>query len=389
MKLALLNDFAEEGWFSMDLLSEQLRNQLAANSRRWNCQAQFIRPRFLRTVSALENQRLLRPFRATMKNVDRLLNRWHTYPRMVRPHRTAFDAFHVCDHSYAHLVHSLPEDRTGVCCCDLDAFRCLLSPDAEVRPQWFCRMMERVLCGLQKAAKVFCISKYTLQQIQHHGLVPSERLVYAPLGVTDEFHTDALHDAYYLADFAKDGLSSRKIVLNVGSCIDRKRIDVLLEAFAELKRHHPNVLLVQIGGVWTEQQWKMICQLQLAEDVVQYRGVSRNTLAAFYRQANVVVQPSQAEGFGLPLLEAIASGANVVASDLEVLREVGGDAALFVDVGDAFEFAAVANQILAGEVTIPGEVKQQQAHQYTWVRHAEIVATTYQQMLLTGTKQAA
>src|SRR5260370_11326180 len=93
--------------------------------------------------------------RGVATNMDRLLNRHWYYPRHLRNRTREFDVFHVCDHSYAQLIHALPPQRAGVYCHDLDTFRCLFEPQQEPRPAWFRWMALRVLRGLQKAAVVF------------------------------------------------------------------------------------------------------------------------------------------------------------------------------------------------------------------------------------------
>ena len=136
--MAVLCDYPEEGWPSMDLCAEMLLSQLG------NCHADRVRavkycPSFRRRLGRL----VPAMGRWWGENADRLLNRFWDYPHHLRPRRKEFDAFHICDHSYAHLVHALPAERTGVYCHDLDAFRCLLEPGLEPRPRWFRAMARR------------------------------------------------------------------------------------------------------------------------------------------------------------------------------------------------------------------------------------------------------
>src|SRR5262245_56722410 len=127
-RLHVLCDYPEEGWPSMDLVAEMLLGELRARHAD-RIQATRICPPFRRRLSRLPVVRRCR----TAFNVDRLLNRFRDYPRHLRQTAGA-DWFHVCDHSYAHLVHALPPGRAGVFCHDLDAFRCVLEPRSEPRP---------------------------------------------------------------------------------------------------------------------------------------------------------------------------------------------------------------------------------------------------------------
>ena len=167
---------------------------------------------------------------------------------------------------------------------------------------------------MQKAALVFYNTESVRYQILAHGLIDPARLIYAPCGVAPEF-------AYSPEQAAVEEASP--FLLHVGSCIPRKRIDVLLAVFAEARDQTPDLKLIQVGGEWTQQQREQIARLKIGSAIRQMRGLPRRQLAAFYRAAAIVLQTSEAEGFGLPLAEGLACGAVVVASDIPVLREVG------------------------------------------------------------------
>src|SRR5262249_49053853 len=156
------------------------------------------------------------------------------------------------------------------------------------------------------------------------------RLVHAPNGVAPEFQPDARPgDLAVLPE-----IDGRLFLLHVGSCIPRKRIDVLLDLFAAVCSRRPDLRLGQVGGDWTAPQRQQIARLGVGTVVHQVRGVSRGDLAALYRRAAAVLLPSDAEGFGLPVIEGLACGTAVVASDILPLREVGGDAVAYCPVGD-------------------------------------------------------
>ena len=367
-RLAVLRDFPEEGWPSMDLCAEMLLAE--ARTR-----AVGFCPPFRRRFTRMP---WLGRRRAAF-NADRLLNRLWDYPRRLRRRVAAFDLFHVCDHSYAHLVHALPPERTGVYCHDLDAFRCLLEPAREPRPLWFRAMTRNILAGLQKAAVVFYSTAGVRQAIEAHGLINPGRLVHAPYGVAREYTADP-DDPGRAIPFPAPG--GRPFLLHVGSCIPRKRIDVLLSVFARVRERFPDLVLVQVGGQWSEAQQEQITRLGIGRALAQARGLSRSNLAALYRAAAAVVQPSEAEGFGLPVAEALACGAAVVASDLPVLREVGGPAAVYCPVGDIEVWAAaVAECIARPESAPPRAARLAQARRYSWTTHADVILSAYRRLL--------
>jgi glycosyltransferase involved in cell wall biosynthesis len=369
-RLAVVCDYPEEGWPSMDLVAEMLLHQLRTRHAD-RVQAERVCPPFRRRLGVL-------PWvgrRDACRNADRLVNRLWDYPRYLRHHAAAFDLFHLCDHSYAQLVHVLPAERTGVYCHDLDTFRCLLEPRRERRPRWFRAMARHILRGLQKAALVFYSTSPLRTQIERHGLVDPARLVHAPYGVATEF-TPAPEEAADLPAGVRP-----PFVLHVGSCIPRKRIDALLDVFARARASFAGLRLVQVGGEWTVAQREQIARLGIGDAVIQLRGLDRPQLAACYRAAAVLLQPSEAEGFGLPIIEGLACGSLVVASDIPVLREVGGPAAVYCATGDVSQWSATVGRLLSDPASAPApEVRAAQAQRYSWEAQARTIVAAYDRL---------
>jgi len=369
-RLAILCDYLEEVWPSMDLCGEMLARELQLRPRDFSCQR--LLPPFRRRLGRLTPL----PFPGARFNADRLLNRLFDYPRFLREHLQAFDYFHVVDQSYAHLVHSLPAERTGVFCHDLDVFRCLFHPEQEPRPRWFRAMMRRCMRGFSKAAVVFHSTLRTRELILQHGLVSEDRLVHAPYGIAPEFcpqESGTIEDAQLLADLARG-----PYLLHVGNCIPRKRIDVLLDVFASVRSQIPDVRLVKVGGSWTPEQEAQIDRLEIGASLVHKTDLSRADLAAIYRGASVVLLPSEAEGFGLPVIEALACGSVVVASDLATVREVGGDAVVYCPVADVPAWVDSVLRLLRDPATAPARgARLQRAGRYTWAAHAQTIEEAY------------
>ncbi|MBD1847242.1 glycosyltransferase family 4 protein [Cyanobacteria bacterium FACHB-63] len=361
MRAALIFDYPEEQWHSMDLCAQMLLNYWR-NDR--TLQPDRICPSFRHRLTRFPKF----GSRKAAFNSDRLLNRFWDYPNYVKRITAQFDVFHVCDHTYAQLVHELPTNRTGVFCHDIDAFRSIIDPKREPRPRWYRAMSERILDGLQKAAIVFYSTQAVRQQLEHYQLVDCDRLVHAPYGISSEFSVDVDVAVPVKAPF----------VLHVGSCIPRKRIDVLLDVFAELSQADAELHLVKVGGDWTPEQQQQLDRLNIRAKVIHLQSVPTATIAALYRRAEAVLVPSEAEGFGLPLIEALACGAIVVASDLPVLREVAGDAALYCPVGEISTWVKTVQTVLNNPDEAPDRsLRLVQASQYSWQTHAETIMQAY------------
>ena len=378
-RLAILADFPEEGWPSMDLVADML---LLHGEAPGLCEP-------------LHTCRFCPPFRRRATrfpwlgrsgfafNMDRVLNRFWDYPRRLRREKGEFELFHIADHSYAQIVHELPPERTGVFCHDLDAFRCLLEPAREPRPFWFTALTRRILRGLQKAAVVFHSTAEVRRQITHYGLVEPGRLVAAPYGIAQEFTPEPSAEERLPAEI--DQLRSRPYLLHVGSTIPRKRIDVLLQVFAAARRHYPNLALVKVGGPWTAAQQDLLSGLGITDAVTQLIGLERRQVAGLYRKAALVLLPSEAEGFGLPVIEALACGAVVIASDIPTLREVGGEAAVFCPVSDVGAWTDTVCRLLADPAAAPDRsTRLRWAARFSWANHARVIFGAYARLLEEG-----
>lgn len=373
--LAVMTDFPAEGWPSMDLCAEMLLAHLPTAGPN-AVQPTRACPLFRRVASRLP----LVGRKKSAFNADRLLNRFVTYPRHARRLVSQFDLFHVVDHTYAQLVHAVPAKRVGVYCHDLDAFRCLLEPVRDPRPRWFRWLARRILTGMQKAAVVFHSTRAVGDAIREFGLIDADKLVHTPYGVSAEF-THQSDSAVGLLPWLED-LVDRPWVLHVGSCIPRKRIDTLLAVVAAVREKMPDLRLVKVGGEWTAEQRSRMDTLGLTHCVTHVTGLSRTELAEVYRRAPLVLLPSEAEGFGLPVVEALACGAAVVASDLSVLREVGGEAVTYCPVGDVPAWADVVSKHFVDRNGVPDRASRLAwASRYRWATHADTIAAAYHRVL--------
>jgi glycosyltransferase involved in cell wall biosynthesis len=379
LKLAVLCDFVDEGWASMDLVGEMLVQHLRQDHSS-AVETIEIRPRMRRRFHRM-------PFASHQSrlNIDRVLNRFWDYPRRIRRHAASFDVLHIVDHSYSQLVHYLPAARTVVTCHDIDAFRSVLKPPTEIRSTAFKAMARHILRGFRSAARVTCDSVATRDELLRHGLMAPERLVVIPNGVHPS--CSPAPDRQADADVARLVGPERNTVvdiLHVGSTIPRKRIDVLLHAFAALRREVEGCRLLRVGGEFTPAQRDLVRTLDLQDAIVTLPFLSRPVLAALYRRAALALQPSSSEGFGLPVLEAMACGTIVVASDIPVLREVGGDAAVYSPVGDAAALSSAAAALLLERAEYPERWEARQrvalarAARFAWADYTRRMVAVYQ-----------
>lgn len=380
IRVALIRDFLEEGWPSMDLVGDMLSANLAEH-----CNAQVIVaqlcPIFRRPISLL-------PLPARLaRNGDRWINRFVCYPRWLERQRGKHDVYHIVDHSYSQLVHSLPPGRTVVTCHDVDTFRCLLTPQLEKRPFWFRRMTQQILTGLQKAAHVIAVSSATLQELLKQGIVPADRITVISNGVHPSCSPEPNPRADRTAsDLTGTAPAGAPILLSVGSTQPRKRLDVLLKVFAAVRVGVPHARLVRVGGLTAEHQ-RLAEKLGIQDAMVCVPFVDRDVLAALYRAATLLVHTAESEGFGLPVVEAMASGCVVVASDLPVLREVAGNAAFFCPVADLDAWTATVTRLIGERAQDDNRWQVyrgrslENAARFSWAENARQTALVYQKVM--------
>jgi glycosyltransferase involved in cell wall biosynthesis len=377
-RVAIVSDLREERWHSMDLVAEMLLLNLNAPDLRL-VEPTELRPSMVRRLTRL-------PLVASGRlasTADRIINRVWDYPRWLAARREDFDIFHVVDHSYAHLVTGLRRGRAIVTCHDLDAFEGVL-PGSRGGSLVGRALGRRLLEGLQAAARIVCVSQARRDELVSYGVVLASRVTVIPNGVhpTCSHRPDARADSE-AAELLGPEKSGAVELLHVGSTIGRKRIDVLLETVAELRRARPGVRLIRVGDTFTPAQERQVRRLGLGDAVIVLPFVDRRVLAALYRRAALLLQPSEREGFGLPVAEAMACGTPVVASQLSALVEVGGRAATYCPVGDVPAWASAVSALLDERAEASGDWYARraagitQSRRFSWREHARQMTELY------------
>ena len=231
----------------------------------------------------------------------------------------------------------------------------------------------------RKAEHVITVSQYSKVQIVERLGIASAKVSVIYNGVASRFHP---RDRQECAATVSQALSvHRPYVLYVGNLKPHKNVGSLLRALALLrqrKQADPQLLVVGDDATWKPGLLQECARLGLQDAVRFVAQVSDDLLPVLYAGAELVVQPSTLEGFGLPVLEAMACGTPVVCSRAASLPEVGGDAAEYFDPHSVEEMAAALERVLSS-TTRQEDLRQKgllQASRFRWdecVRqHAEI-----------------
>jgi glycosyltransferase involved in cell wall biosynthesis len=386
LRVGVVCDLREEGWYSMDLVADMLVECLPQVS------GGSIQPTRLCPPMVRRWSRLPVVGRASRAHLgDRLTGRLWDYPRWLAARAADFDVFHIVDHSYAHLVRTLPHDRTVVTCHDLDALQAAL-PHSRRRLDPARLLAANILDGLRRAAHVACVSEATRAELAAAAAVPPDRISVVYEGV----HPSCVPAATSVAQgfspaggtsVAPDpGIGRPRELLHVGSTIPRKRIDVLLEVFAGVRRELPDVRFVRVGGPLTAPQCALADRLGLTGAIAEVPFVERTQLADLYRRASLLLVPSEREGFGLPVVEAMACGTPVVASAIPALQEVGGCGAAYCAPGDVKGWVATVCGLLAEQNADPSNWQRRRrmamtsAARFNWNAHAREMIDIYRRL---------
>jgi len=168
-------------------------------------------------------------------------------------------------------------------------------------------------------------------------------------------------------------------VLYLGQWKAYKNLPLLVQAFSAVRETHPTAQLVIAGDDPRHQEVREAAG-RLPQGSVVFPGrVPESGIPDLYRAAAVVVLPSRAEGFGLPVIEAMACGVPIVCSDLPVLREVGNSTAIYCDPADASAFARAIASVLDSD-GMPALRRRgiERASTFTWQKAAAATVAVYE-----------
>lgn len=234
----------------------------------------------------------------------------------------------------------------------------------------------------KRAARIIVVSESTGRDLTRLLEISPERVVriYEARG-HDDGPSPAKHTHEVLA---RHGLDETPYVLAVGTLEPRKNQERLVRAFSELPPRFDDVHLAIAGGEgWRSEGIRRALRESSAPERIRLLGrVPGQDLPALYAEARVFAFPSLYEGFGLPILEAMASGTPVLTSDVSSLPEVAGDAALLVDphstdaIRDGLE-RLLEDAGLRGRLARRGRERERR---FTWRRTAEETMAVYRQV---------
>ena len=255
---------------------------------------------------------------------------------------------------------------------------------AHCHPPERVRFMQRELkLTIQRASLLITDSEYTRQEIANYFGYPLDKIRTVPLACSPDFHPrDAIKTNSILNKF---GLAHDGYTLYAGTIEPRKNIESLLDAYAMLpdviRARWPLVLVGYRG--WRSEVLHQRIEAAVTAGWVRYLGyVVNDDLPILFSGARLFVFPSHYEGFGLPVLEAMASGVPVVCSNSSSLPEVAGGAALMCDALDVDKLTQLIAFGLEDESWRVGAVAKglAQSSKFSWERCAKETIEVYREL---------
>lgn len=234
------------------------------------------------------------------------------------------------------------------------------------------------------ASHILTISRFSATEITAAYRIPAERMTVTLLGVDDTF---ALADSDVLGELPRG--VSRPYLLHVGDLHERRNLTMLVDAVMAARRHvrgsFPTLSLVLAGadrGVG-DALLEIAARAGEADAVVRLGPVGEKRLRTLYRGAIALAYPSLYEGFGLPLVEAMACGTPVIASNTSSMPEVLGGAGMLVDPADGQAWTSaiidvVNNEQARARLRTAGLSR---AAEFTWERTAKLTLDVYRRVL--------
>jgi alpha-1,3-rhamnosyl/mannosyltransferase len=224
----------------------------------------------------------------------------------------------------------------------------------------------------RRAAAVVVVSEFTAGEVSRRLGVERERLVVCSPGAPSWQPRPAL--------------APKGPILFMGTLEPRKNLGVLLDAYARLRQARPDAPPLWLAGGATEASapWlRAIEEAPLKGHVTHLGYIDADARRDLYAQASMLVLPSHLEGFGMPALEAMATGVPVIVSNRGALPEVAGDAAQIVEPDDAAGFTAAMQHYLADTGAMMQAVERGlvRARHYSWDRSAAALLECYRRVL--------
>ncbi len=251
-----------------------------------------------------------------------------------------------------------------------------------LKPEWVKSFEKEIPNGIKRADLIIADSEFTKNEIIEKWNISQEKIKVTYLGVGEEFYP--IEDEIIIAKVKHKYGIKNKYILYVGNIEPKKNLIRLIEAFFQLRNSITGYNLVITGGKswFFDHVFQKVNELNLQKEVIFTGYISDEELPALYNGADIFIFPSLYEGFGIPVIEAMACGTPVITSNVASLPEVVGEAGVLVDPFNLEEITTAMYQLLT-DTNLHTKLKEkglQRAKLFSWEKTARETLAVYKEL---------
>lgn len=224
--------------------------------------------------------------------------------------------------------------------------------------------------AFKQSDRLLCISRTTKEDLIYYYNIPGEKIFISPLACSDQFKpVGSAQINFHMGT---------PFILYLGGRSTYKGFADLVKAYSQWNLRH-DLNLVVIGKEWTKQEAETIFNAGIKDRVLLLDKINDHQLCDLYNQARAFVYPSHYEGFGIPLLEAMACGCPIIASDIPSTREVAGNIPFYFEVTNPESLRNSLATCVENNARNTEQVKAglKWAKQYSWKKTAQSFMDAY------------
>jgi glycosyltransferase involved in cell wall biosynthesis len=253
-----------------------------------------------------------------------------------------------------------------------------------LKPEWVISLKQKVAVSAKRADMIIAVSDFTKGEIIDLLNFPEERIRVIHNGISPFFHpVDDIEQIKRVK--AKYGID-RPYILFVSNIEPKKNIETLLHAFVKLRNTSDfDCLLVIVGkkAWYFKAIWDVVKRLHVEKDAIFTDVVDDESLPYLYGSAELFVFPSFFEGYGIPVIEAMACGTPVIASNRTSIPEIAEDAAILIDPVNADEIADAIYRVISDTSLRDHLIRKgfERAKRFSWEKTARETLALYNEII--------
>ena len=364
MRLALFKPYKEEQWVSSEVFAKNLQAQLKAS------------PITLKVVSP--GERVLSPFLRVYRL--RLLLRYLVYPFLAFFRQG--DVNHILDSSYAHTAIFLDRKSTVITCHDVIPIKLFRKRTPTVKERVKLWLYRFSVGFLSDAGVIVAVSESTKQDLVRLLGIPAENIRVIYQGVHRAFKR--IQNRKKLHEIQKKYRLPKRFILHVGHNYYYKNIEFILTLTDYLSRRKAtaDVYFVKVGPEFLPEQRRLIGKLGIADRIIRIPTAPTADLVGIYNLAMLLVHPSTFEGFGLTILEAMACGCPVVASNIPPFEELYSGSVRMVSLKRKRDFLETVFELINDhrQRILLGRKGRVRAEHFRWEKTAHSYLALYRKV---------